>query len=90
MVLIDTVNTLKARELCDKNKKTMYIAGTPASAESYGIFIEGIKHTVEVAFSFNKERWIVGTYGHEYKRELPKNAKRKEFLNVIRAYLNMD
>lgn len=87
---IDTVNTIKARELCDKRKKTLHIAGTPASAESYGIFIEGIKHTVEVNFSFNKQRWIVGTWGHEHKRELEKDAKRKEFLDVIRAYLNMD
>jgi len=87
---IDTVNTLKARELMDKRKKTLHIAGTPASAESYGIFVEGIKHTVEIQFSHTKERWIVGTWGHEHKRELDKNAKRKEFLDVIRAYLNMD
>lgn len=88
-MFIDTINTLKAKELCDKRKQKLHIAGTPASAESYGIFIEGIKHTVEVHYSHVKERWIIGTYGHEHKRELDKNAKRKEFLDVIRAYLNM-
>jgi len=87
--ILATKNMHKAVELADKRTKKLHIAGFPATAESYGIYIEGPKHLVEVYFNFTVKRWWIGPSGHEFKRELPENASRKEFLDCIRAYAHM-
>jgi len=85
--MLHTINMLKALELRDKRKQKLHIAGCPTVADSYGFYIYGTQHTVEVYFDHNKRRWIVGPLGMSVKQELDQNTKNSELLKAIRIYL---
>lgn len=88
-MIIETINTLKAKRLYGKKKGKLVIAGCKTIAESYGFFLDvPDKPTLCVYFNYKMNKWII-VWALKEKPivELDKNVSNKDFIAEIEKFI---